>query len=384
MKESKIKKYVFIVALILVSCVMLGLGIGIGYSNFWSNDNDNISEIQQTNLSTILLQPLSEPFDTGDISFADAIYSAKDAVVSISAVTTTDGLFGSREVTGAGSGFIFGIDEEFIYIATNQHVVSNATTITASLDDEQHLNAVIVGYDIDMDTAVLAVSRSELVEMDISFSILPIGSSSEMRLGDPVIAIGNSMGHGQSVTQGIVSVTNLQITVADPAIGQSITLDVLQTDAAVNPGNSGGPLINEYGEVIAIVTAKYRDIGVHGMGYAIPTDNIKHLIMEFMEQGLSRRPWIGTRHDIISEEFRVNLNLPSTGILVRFVVPNGPADDAGIEAWDLIFKIGEYEIKDEESFTLALDSFDSGDETILGIYRRGEAIELQFVFGEVY
>ena len=386
MKEdkSRIKKYICIISLVLISCAMLGLGIGVGYSSFSNNDNHNLSEIQQTNLSTILLQPLTQPFDAGDISFVDAIYSAKDSVVSISTVTTTGGMFGPREATGEGSGFIFGIDEEFVYIATNQHVVSNAITITASLDDERHLNAIVVGYDTDMDTAVLAVLRSDIAEMDISFSILPIGNSSEMRLGDPVVAIGNSMGNGQSVTQGIVSVTNLQITVTDPSIGQSIILDVLQTDAAVNPGNSGGPLINEHGEVIAIVTAKYRDIGVQGMGYAIPIDNIRHLLMEFMEQGISRRPWIGIRHDIISEEFKIHFNLPSTGILVRLVIPNSPAYEAGIEAWDLIFKIGEYEIDDLETFILAIDSFSPGDETILNIYRRGEIIELPFTFGAVY
>ena len=377
------KNYIYIACLIIIGCAMLGLGIGVGYVGFGGRGNGHgtLVDIQQHTLRTVLLQPLSEPFDAGDISFVQAIAEAKDAVVSIS--STSIGAF-SREATGAGSGFIFGIDEEFVYIATNKHVVSNARTITVSLDDEKHIVARIVGYNREMDTAVLAVSRRDFLEMDMPFSILPIGNSNEMRLGDPVVAIGNSMGHGQSVTQGIISVTNLRITVTDPSIGQRITLDVLQTDAAVNPGNSGGPLINERGEVIAIVTAKYRDFGVQGMGYAIPIDDIKHLIMEFMERGVVRTPWIGINHEVISEEMRINLNLPSIGSFVRGVLQGGPAYEAGIERWDLIVSIGEHEIKDWDSFVYALNSYRPGDTTVFGIYRRGEFIELSLTFGVFY
>ena len=380
------KKFAGLVCLIIIGCAMLGLGIGVGYAGFGNRGiaGGDIADIQQqTTFRTVSLQPLSEPFDAGDISFVDAISAARDAVVSISSTTITGGMF-SREATGAGSGFIFGFDEEFVYIATNKHVVSNARTITVSLDDEKHVAARIVGYDRDMDTAVLAVSRAALLEADMSFSVLPIGNSSEMRLGDPVVAMGNSMGHGQSVTQGIISVTNLQITVTEPSTGQRIRLDVLQTDAAVNPGNSGGPLINERGEVIAIVTAKYRDFGVQGMGYAIPIDDIKHLLMEFMAQGIVRRPWIGIGHNIISEALSVNLNLPSAGSLVTSVVPNSPACEAGIEEWDLIVRIGEHEIEDLDSFVVAINSFRPGDEAIFGIYRRNEFIELLLIFGASY
>ena len=159
------KKYISIACLIIISCAMLGLGIGVGYSN---NNGSQSNIQQQTTLRTVSLQPLNEPFYTGDISFVDVIIEAKDAVVSISTISNTGGMFGPREATGAGSGFIFGIDDEFVYIATNQHVVSNTTAITVSLDDENHIDAVIVGYDADMDTAVLAISRSDI--MDISFS----------------------------------------------------------------------------------------------------------------------------------------------------------------------------------------------------------------------
>ena len=381
------KRYIGFVFLIIISCTMLGLGIGVGYVSFGSlrNGNNGLLDIQQqTTLRTVSLQPLTEPFNAGDISFVQVISDAKDSVVSISSTSIAGGMFGSREVTGAGSGFIFGMDDEFVYIATNKHVVSNAVTITVSLDDEKHVTARIVGYDRDMDTAVLAASISDIRDIGMPFAILPIGNSIEMRLGDPVVAIGNSMGHGQSVTQGIISVTSLQITVTEPGTGQRITLDVLQTDAAVNPGNSGGPLINERGEVIAIVTAKYRDFGVQGMGYAIPIDDIKHLLMEFMEQGIVRRTWIGIRQDIISESFSVHLNLPSAGSLVRFVVPGGPAYDAGMEEWDLIVRIGEHEVEDWDSFVFALNSFRPGDEAIFGIYRRGEFIELPLIFGALY
>lgn len=185
-----------------------------------------------------------------------------------------------EETTSCGSGVIFSMDDTYLYIVTNQHVVDGATTLSVSFVDNAVCEAQLCGTDADVDIAVLKVALSNLSEDTLSqITVIPIGNSDELDVGEQVVAIGNALGYGQSVTTGIVSALDRALTSEN-----GTTSTYIQTDAAINPGNSGGALLNLDGELIGINTAKLSDTNVEGMGYAIPISDVADLISELMTQ----------------------------------------------------------------------------------------------------
>jgi serine protease Do len=185
------------------------------------------------------------------------------------------------------------------------------------------------------------------------------------------------MGEGQTVTRGIISAVSLNIEIPDAR--NRLSLDVLQTDAAVNRGNSGGPLVNQNGEVRGIATAKLIGSDIVGMGYALPINGVKHLITDILETGSVRRSEMGIDHEDVSEFIQNLFNLPSTGVLVRNVAENSPAEEAGILRGDLIVQFGNRRISGKADLQIALEATRPGDEVVLGIYRDGERIEISIV-----
>jgi len=189
------------------------------------------------------------------------------------------------------------------------------------------------------------------------------------------------MGAGQTATKGIVSATNLQITVNDPNTRVPLVLDVLQTDAAVNQGNSGGPLINQNGEVIGIVTAKLFGHGIEGMGYVLPISDIYELLISLKERGSVRHAFIGLGTNRVNEAIRDQFNLPSVGIIVVNVVPDGPAYNAGILPFDLIVRFNGLTISGFDDYSAALAASRPGDEVLIGVYRNRVFMEFPVVLG---
>lgn len=185
-----------------------------------------------------------------------------------------------EETTSCGSGVIFSMDDTYLYIVTNQHVVDGATTLSVSFVDNAVCEAQLCGTDADVDIAVLKVALSNLSADTLSqITVIPIGNSDELDVGEQVVAIGNALGYGQSVTTGIVSALDRALTSEN-----GTTSTYIQTDAAINPGNSGGALLNLDGELIGINTAKLSNTDVEGMGYAIPISDVADLISELMTQ----------------------------------------------------------------------------------------------------
>jgi serine protease Do len=265
---------------------------------------------------------------------------------------------------GSGSGIIFAEDENFVYIATNNHVVDGAARITISLDDVYEMEATYLGGDFDADLAVIAVPRSAIEVKEYYLAVF--GDSDEMLVGDEVVAIGNPMGHGQTATRGIVSAVNRQIHV------DGRTLNVIQTDAAINPGNSGGALANINGEVIGINTAKAISSLVEGMGYAIPSNEALIILERLLEDGTSPRPYLGLRYPReIDERAREMFSLPSTGVLVMDVEANSPADEAGLMEMDLIVGFNQWRITSMLDLVEALSQSFVGEVVTLQIYRSG-------------
>jgi serine protease Do len=373
----KAKKIILTFVAFCAGGIMLGMGLGAGYAitqYMLPEPKISIEQLDSpdTTITTVRINPLVVPINPNEPCFVEIIPDAKASVVSIN-VTATTGR-NTREIPASGSGFIFAEDDEYIFIATNNHVIENTSSISISLDDTESVPARVVGYDRASDVAVIAASRADIKETGVRYTVARFGNSDELRMGDSVIAIGNAMGEGQTVTRGIISALSIKIEIPD--MRNRLSLDVLQTDAAVNRGNSGGPLVNQNGEVVGIVTAKLIGADIEGMGYALPANNVQGLLTDIMETGSVRRTYIGIHPEDVSEFIRDLFNLPSTGVLVQDVIENSPAEEAGIKRGDLIVQFGTRRISGTTELQASLNSARPGDEVTLGIYRDGERIQI--------
>jgi serine protease Do len=295
-------------------------------------------------------------------SIADVVASVKPSVVAINIKASGVDMF-NRPITqeGAGSGWI--ISEDGLII-TNNHVVSGATSINVVLDDGRI-------YSVDINT-VHTDEFSDLAVMKIEATGLPaakIGDSSKLRIGDWVVAIGNSLGQGIRATQGIVSRQNVSLDV-----GQGQTLSgLIETDAAINSGNSGGPLVNMAGEIVGITSAKIAEVGVEGVGYAISSIEAIPILKALINIGYVVRPWLGIGMYTVDAwaAFRYRLSA-NQGVLVTEVASGSPAGNAGLQAGDVIVRFNRQDITTAAELTSAILKANIGQEVEV-IYWRGNS-----------
>lgn len=267
-----------------------------------------------------------------------------------------------REGSGSGSGIIVGENETELLIATNYHVVENAVKITVNFTDGSDAEAVVKGTDSDMDLAVIAIPLEELSEdTKEAIAIAQLGDSDNLKLGEPVIAIGNALGIGQSVSGGYVSALNREITMDDGSKGTFI-----QTDAAINQGNSGGALLNINGEVIGINSSKIGGELVEGMGFAIPISAAQPILEELMlketrtEVAAEKKGYIGIRLQTVTEDDAERYGMPR-GIYVYEVLDGGAADAAGVLRGDIITKFDGSRIKSNDELQELLKYYSAGE-----------------------
>lgn len=299
-------------------------------------------------------------------NIADVVAMVKPAVVAINTETVSQSIFGSYTQEGAGSGWI--IDENGI-IVTNNHVVEGANTISVTLDDGRT-------FSVDIDT-VHTDYLNDLAIFNIDASNLPtlsIGDSSQLRVGDWVIAIGNALGLGIRATEGIVSRQGVTI----PMEQDQTLYDLLETTAVINPGNSGGPLVNLSGEVIGITSAKIAQVGVEGMGYAISINTAMPIIEQLVSNGYIIRPWMGitiaalTPSIIAAVEMDPSLDWDievEEGILLTQVLEESPAGDAGLKPGDVIVTFGGVEVTENQEFMKILHQSAIGEPLEITYYR---------------
>lgn len=271
-----------------------------------------------------------------------------------------------RPGVSSGSGIIVGETDSELLIATNNHVVADATSLEITFIDGSTAGAVIKGTDTDMDLAVVAVPLSDLSEdTRNAITVARLGDSDHLKLGEPVIAIGNALGYGQSVTDGIVSALNREIEVEDGSTGTFI-----QTNAAINPGNSGGALLNLDGDVIGINSNKIGGSAIEGMGYAIPISAAEPILAELMERETRIRVdademgYMGVELQTISKDIAKAYGWPQ-GVSIVEVTEGSAAEAAGILKGDIVVKF------DGQRIYLATDLQD-----ILQYYRAGETVEI--------
>ena len=307
---------------------------------------------------------------------ADIAENAMPTIVAISnkSVQEVRGYFRGQtlqyESESCGSGIIVGENEEELLICTNNHVVEDASELTVSFTDESSYEAQIKGTDPSNDLAVVAVKLDDIDKDTLNtIKIAQMGDSDELRVGEQVVAIGNALGYGQSVTTGIVSAMDRSITVSDSY--ENVTYEnLIQTDAAINPGNSGGALLNMKGELIGINSAKASSSGVEGMGYAIPITKAQPILETLMTKETrskvdeSEAAYMGISGEGVSSEVTQLYSVPA-GVYVSQVAEGSPAEEAGLRKGDIITAFDDVAVTSME-----------GLRDRLQYYRGGETVEM--------
>lgn len=329
---------------------------------------------------------------------SDVVEKVMPAMVSIvNNFTETANVFGqqyTQEEAASGSGIIVGKTDDELLIVSNNHVVESADTLTVTFIDGSEAQAQVKGLDSDMDLAVIAVSLNDLSDdTKNAITVATLGSSDDLKLGEPVIAIGNALGYGQSVTNGIVSALNREITLENGSTGTFI-----QTNAAINPGNSGGALLNMNGEVIGINSNKIggttvEGIGgtiVEGMGYAIPITSASPIIADLMERQTRTKVaedevgYIGISLQEVTSQISQMYNMPE-GIYVVSVEEGSAAANAGIMKGDIITKFDGSSISSYSDLQKTLQYYAAGDSATITVQRpqNGEyvSVELNLTLG---
>lgn len=321
---------------------------------------------------------------------SDVVEKVMPAMVSIvNNFTETANVFGqqyTQEEAASGSGIIVGKTDDELLIVSNNHVVESADTLTVTFIDGSEAQAQVKGLDSDMDLAVIAVSLNDLSDdTKNAITVATLGSSDDLKLGEPVIAIGNALGYGQSVTNGIVSALNREITLENGSTGTFI-----QTNAAINPGNSGGALLNMNGEVIGINSNKIGGTTVEGMGYAIPITSASPIIADLMERQTRTKVaedevgYIGISLQEVTSQISQMYNMPE-GIYVVSVEEGSAAANAGIMKGDIITKFDGSSISSYSDLQKTLQYYAAGDSATITVQRpqNGEyvSVELNLTLG---
>ena len=283
-------------------------------------------------------------------SVSDVSRIVSEVMPSIVAITNMSeqqyenffGQTGTRESESAGSGIIVSQDDNYLYIATNNHVVEGASTLTVQFIDDSTASAEVKGTAASSDLAVVQVAKSSMQQDTLNqVKVATLGDSDSLQVGEGAIAIGNALGYGQSVTTGVISAVNRSVSMQDETTGEEITNELLQTDAAINPGNSGGALLNMKGEVIGINSAKFASSSVEGMGYAIPISKAQPILEDLMSRETrdkvdsSEASYLGIQPVDLSSETMEMFDMPE-GVFVSSVSEGEAAANAGIQKGDII------------------------------------------------
>lgn len=326
--------------------------------------------------------------DIKNISSIDVSQIVESVMPSIVAITNMSevtyrnffGYYLNDESESAGSGIIVSEDENYLYIATNNHVVQGANSLTVQFNDDTTASAEIQGTDVTNDLAVVKVLKSDMEDGSLNnVKVAALGDSTELSVGEAAIAIGNALGYGQSVTTGVVSALDRLVSIQDETSGQTISSRLIQTDAAINPGNSGGALLNAKGEVIGINSSKYSDTDVEGMGFAIPVSTAKPIIDELVATGkstASQGAYLGIQGVDVSTKESQAYNFP-IGAYITQVVENSPAMNAGLSQGDIITKMDNTAVTTFAELKAVISGHRAGDVVTLTYHRRGENGEYQ-------
>ena len=395
----------------VASGTFLGVNYAAGYRNNASTaaSSESASASSQTTSSSSSLLKATTPVSTGSAASSgslDVSSVAESVMPSIVSITNKSvqevqnyfSMFGyggqAQEVesTSVGSGIIIGKNDTELLIVTNNHVVEGADTLSASFIDNSVYEATIKGTDSDNDLAVIAVPLSSISDDTMSqIAVAAVGDSDSLKVGEQVVAIGNALGYGQSVTTGIVSATDRTLSSSDSSDSNALisstvttkeTPTYIQTDAAINPGNSGGALLNSKGEVIGINEAKYADEKVEGVGYAIPISHAKDIIDDLktrttkVEVGEEEQGYLGIQIQNIDTSMAKLYGMPE-GVYVYKITEDSAAANSELKEKDIITKFDGETVRNYADLTKLLTYYKEGTTVNLTVQRleNGEYVE---------
>lgn len=383
-KKGKVLKRIAAVTIGLICVVAIGATSIFGYTlitgkRAFSGDEDESSKASDTAVITegeTDKEIDSQPVPDREIPTLEQLAALENALplpeivkkVSPSVVGVSTILNGG---TASGTGFIISEDG---YIVTNYHVIEGAQAVSVSLlqsEDGEEIPAEIIGGDEQTDIAVLKIDKTDCVPVTL-------GKSSELIVGELAITIGNPLGSELSgtVTAGIISALNRKLTI------EGREMNLIQTDASINSGNSGGPLINSYGQVVGITSAKVATAYGEGLGFAIPIDEALPIISDLIEHGYVKgRPIVGITGETISEIYAQYYDIPR-GFIVREVVKNGPADKAGVQVGDIVIGIEGTLIENMDEFNEIKKNYKAGDTITISVYRNEKIVDLEITLAE--
>ena len=356
-----------LLALLLICC-LVSSAVGAGIVLLFTSES-SAAEAEETFVPSYSVTETAYS-GIGRKMTATEIYAKYvGSTVGVTTSVTTN-LWGRQTTSAAsGSGFILTADG---YILTNYHVIEDSEKITVSLYDDSSYSAKLIGYDENNDIAVLKINAAGLTPV-------VIGSSSDLDVGEEVIAIGNPLGELTfSLTAGVVSALDREITVSN-----GVTMDLIQTDCAINSGNSGGALFNLYGEVVGITNAKYSSssgTSVDNIAFAIPIDNVYGIAESIIENGGLIKPYIGVSVTDVSTQMQ-RYGLPK-GAAVQSVSSGSPAEKGGLQANDIITKVNGTAITGSAALTKLVNAAAAGDTLRLTVYRQGTTVELTVTVSE--
>lgn len=362
-------------------------GVNYAGSKVLGINNESSTESKSSSNSSTNVNQTSTG-SAQDLTDVSAI--AQEAMPSIVAITNTGTVsyqtfWGTQqqESQSAGSGIIIKQDKKYLYIATNNHVVANAESLTVQFCDNETVSCEVKGTDAADDLAVVKVALSSIKADTLKqIKVASVNDSDELTVGQGVIAIGNALGYGQSVTNGIISALGRSVSVQDETTGETVTNNnMIQTNAAINPGNSGGALLNAQGEVIGINSAKYSDTSVEGFGYAIPVSDAMPIINQLIEREKvdeSQKAFLGIQGQDISSDVAQAYNMPE-GVYVYQVVSGSAAENAGIRQGDIITEFDGQSVSTMSQLKELMTYYKSGQKVKVKLERLGNGYEEQTV-----
>ncbi|HJD03346.1 MAG: trypsin-like peptidase domain-containing protein [Mediterraneibacter sp.] len=379
------KKWVTVVAMALVfGLIAGGTMFGVNAAGNYLAGNDSSSDQVGQTQTTSSDSNSSSSDGSGQGTVAEVAKNAMPSVVTISTMSVEEmrSFFGGTqqyEVEGAGTGVIVGENDTELLIATNNHVVEGATSLSVGFIDEESAAGEVKGTDVNNDLAVVSVKLSDIPEDTMNqIKIATVGDSDDLQLGDQVVAIGNALGYGQSVTSGYVSALDRDLTLTDQSGTTINSTGLIQTDAAINEGNSGGALLNMKGELIGINEAKSSSTStgaaVDNIGFAIPIDKAEESLQQLMnlktreKVDASQASYLGIRGEDVSAEASELYGIP-TGAVITEIVENGPADQAGVKKGDILTELDGRSISSMAQLQDVLQYYAAGETVDLVVQR---------------
>lgn len=371
------------IAKLVASAAIFGLvagtcfvGVSVVKDKFYPSTAD---KIETTSGTTSSKKETSSGSGSNSQNVASVVNEVMPSVVSITSTIQSSNYygFGTQESEGAGSGFIIAKTKDSLMIATNNHVVSDATSLTVGFVDDTTAKATVVGTDSSADLAVISVKIKDIKDATASkIKVATLGSSDDLKVGEEVVAIGNALGYGQSVTTGVVSAKNREVSLTDG------TMNLLQTDAAINPGNSGGALLNMQGQVIGINSAKLASTEVEGMGYAIPVSTASPIFEDLMNRqtrtkvSSDQAAALGIKGQTVDSSIAEAYGIPQ-GVYVAEVEKGSAAEKAGITSGSVITKFDGTSVKSKDDLKSQLEYYAAGEtvDLVVKIADNGSYVE---------